>query len=947
MPIVVQYGGSLELGPPAPKDEDNIMAALKQPDRVSSISLTLTSSLLRKLSSIKRPFSELEDLVLVSRDGVRLAFPNAFQRAPRLRYLHSTRVAIPRLRQFLYSSTNLVDLQLHEVFDYLQFSPEALTNALSGMAQLQSLSLHFLSTINYPTLISRSSGHAVLPVLTRLSFRGVSGYLERLVAGTSAPHLGDIELTFLNQIIIGLPKLCEFIDRIEMHKSHRRAHILSSERAISLSLIQPGVPTCLKLKLLLGPLGDQLSSMAQICIHSPALVSNVEDLHISVTRPSSGQDDSDREQWLMNLIQQFKCAKWLYVAGDLSTNIVFYLPLSDLGRATLPALNSPRITESVLHYVPSLDAAASVTDSHRLSGHTMEVKYERPWINELRGTDPFSHQVTFEMLPDDVLLNIFRHHLNASAQFWPKLTHICRRWRQIIFTSPLVLGLRLHCTYGTPVLATLDLWPALPIIVQYGGSPTLDPPTLKDEENIVAALRHSDRVTSIGLTISSSLLERLFAIGMPYLELEELVLLSRDTVELTLPSTFRWGTRLRTLHLTGIAIPALPQFLSPSTGLVDIQLHDLPMSGYFSPEAFANALSEATQLETLSLHFLSLPPRRNYLSLPLSSGERIVLPVLTCLKYRGTSKYLDSLVARIDAPRLRDIDITFFSQPTMDASQLGRFVERIGMQTSLSQAAVQTSAHAISISFFNPLTSTSLELQISCPQLDWQLSSMAQICDHFSPFLSRVNNLAVKTIQPSSGHDDVDGEQWLDLIRAFGGATDLRVAGVHVADILCALRPADGGNTNVLPALCSLLVDGPIEMHGPSWDAVQSLITSQRLSGSGRPIEVYARKYSCHMCSSSSTEQRELKTHLGFRHAYRTVCSYCSDFECTLGDGDIFREHLASKHPEVARNDALISNPVLTRFRPSQLDDLIDRHSSLLAPDIIASSNAVTAPYSQ
>jgi hypothetical protein len=172
--------------------------------------------------------------------------------------------------------------------------------------------------------------------------------------------------------------------------------------------------------------------------------------------------------------------------------------------------------------------------------------------------------------------------------------------------------------------------------------------------------------------------------------------------------------------------------------LVDLQLHEIPSAGYFSPEAFANALSGMTQLETLSLHFLSLPPRRNYLRLPPPSGERVVLPALTCLKYRGTSKYLDTFVARIDAPRLGDIDITFFSQPTMDASQLGRFIERIEMQTSLSRAEVQTSAHAISITFPTQSTSTPLRLQISCEQLDWQLSSMAQICNQFSPFLFRV-----------------------------------------------------------------------------------------------------------------------------------------------------------------------------------------------------------------
>ncbi|KAH9018095.1 hypothetical protein EDB84DRAFT_1566580 [Lactarius hengduanensis] len=170
-PIVVQYRGPLELDSPAPtKDEDNIMAALKQSNRVISLNLSTTSSLLEKLSSIKRPFSELEDLVLLSRVGVPLTLPSNFRWGPRLRRLHSTRVAVPTLLQLLYSSTNLVDLQLHEVFDSWQLPPEALTNALSRMTQLQSLSLHFLSTTtNYPTLLPRSWGRrAVLPVLTHL-----------------------------------------------------------------------------------------------------------------------------------------------------------------------------------------------------------------------------------------------------------------------------------------------------------------------------------------------------------------------------------------------------------------------------------------------------------------------------------------------------------------------------------------------------------------------------------------------------------------------------------------------------------------------------------------------------------------------------------------------------------------------------------------------------------
>ncbi len=550
-----------------------------------------------------------------------------------------------------------------------------------------------------------------------------------------------------------------------------------------------------------------------------------------------------------------------------------------------------------------------------------------------------------KMLSDDILLNIFRHSLDSTARFWPTLACVCQRWRQIIFTSPLGLNLRLYCTYGTPVFKTLDCWPAFPIIVQYGGFPNLDPPAPEDDDNIIAALKQSGRVSSIGLTVTSLLLEKLSAISEPFSELEEIDLLSQDNMQLTLPSTFRWGPHLRTLHSTRISFPSFPQLLPPCQDLVDLQLHEIPITGYFSPDAFANALSGMSQLETLSLHFISLPPRRNYLSLPPPSWERVVLPALRCLKYRGTSKYMDSLVARIDAPRLGDIDITFFSQPTMDASQLGRFIERIEMQTSLSRADVLTSAHAISISFSNSSTSTPLRLQISCKQLDWQLSCMAQVCDQFSPFLFRVNNLGINTTQSSSGQDDVDGEQWPELIRAFSGTRDFRVTGELITEILCALGPAGGGHTTdstILHALRRLRIENPMAVDEPWWDAAQLYITSRRLSG--RPVELQAL---CHICNTSFTQQQEFKRHLVDKHAYRIVCSYCGGFECRPERNRLFRGHLTSKHPEVARNDALISDPSLIPFLPFELDRLVNAHGSLRAPDIVAPSITVTASHSQ
>ena len=539
-------------------------------------------------------------------------------------------------------------------------------------------------------------------------------------------------------------------------------------------------------------------------------------------------------------------------------------------------------------------------------------------------------------------MNVFRHILASNPRIWPILAWLCRRWRQIIFASPLGLNLRLYCTHRTPVLKSLNCWPALPIIVEYGGVPNLDPPAPGDDDNIIVALKQSGRVSSISLTVTSSLLEKLSAISEPLSELEELVLLCQDNVQQTLPSTFMWGSRLRTLHSTRIAFPSLPSLLLPCQDLVDLQLHKIPSSGYFSPEAFADALSGTPQLRSLILHILSFPRRRSYLGFPPPPGERIVLAALTHLQYRGISKYLDSFVGRIDAPRLRDIDITLFNQPTMDALQLGRFLQRAEIHTSLSSAKVETSAHAISISFtksdVGTEVSTPFRLQISCKQLDWQLSCMAQICDRISPFLFHVDDLGINAVQLPDEQDDVNGVQSLDLLRSlkFGGAKSFWMASEVTAEILCALHPANEGNTTMLPSLRHVRVQKPMEMDGPSWDSVQSFITSRWRSG--RPVELSAPSYRCHICEVSFREQYGLKGHLSDVHGYQIVCSYCSDFECRLRYPDPLQKHLGSKHPEIMHSESLISNPYLTDQVTDPQRSFVNRHGSLRAPDVATHS---------
>jgi hypothetical protein len=906
LPIVVEYGGSPALDPPADEDEDNILAALRWSDRITSIHLTVTMSLLAKLSSIGEPFPNLENLVLLYEDCMEQGLPSAFRWGPRIRRLHSTGISFPSPLQQLSSSRDIVDIQLHNVVDTAYLSPEAVGYALFGMTQLQSLSLQFYSSNpgNDRSMPLWSRDRAFLPALTHLKFRGVGEFFDRFVARIDPPLLRDIEITLKGRPFV-VSNLYEFIDRIGVQKSHTRAEILFSQHGISISFTQPGAPIRPRLRISFAPSASQF--FVELCNHLSAFLSNVEDLRIHATGISSAKDNMDSEKWA-KLINPFGGTKWFHIAGDLSTDILISLQLfRKRDEYLLPSLYKLFIREPEPQHMPLREAAVSLMASRWLSGHIIGLEYERLWINEPRrngektvqrlflsrtdvlGAGTFSQKVSFEMLSDDVLLNIFCHYLDASPQFWPTLTHVCRRWRQIVLGSPLGLRLRLYCTYGTPVLESLECWPPLPLIVNYGGSDTPGP---EDEENIIAALKQSDRVSSVNLAVTNSLLENISVISEPFSELEELVLLSRDNRQLALPSAFRSGPRLRTLHLTRIAIPTLPQLLSLSTGLVNLRLHESPNVKDFSPDAFADALAGLTQLETLSLHFLSLPSRRSFLSLPPQSGERAVLSALTCLEYRGTSKYLDSVVARIDAPHLEDIDITFFSQPTMDASHLGRFIEVVEMQTLLSEADIQTSAHSISISFSKPGAPTQFRLQISCKRLDWQLSSMTQIFNHLSPFLFRTTDLGILSTQLPSVKDDTDSEQWVELIRTFGGANCFRIAGAYVMDILCALRPAKGTHTIdaiVLPALRDLRVLEAMPIVGPLWDAAQSLITSRRLSG--RPVELYVPHFSCHHCNTSYTRQEDLQRH--------------------YLDNHISPEHREINHLEVAHTDGLSSNPAL------------------------------------
>ena len=78
-----------------------------------------------------------------------------------------------------------------------------------------------------------------------------------------------------------------------------------------------------------------------------------------------------------------------------------------------------------------------------------------------------------------------------------------------------------------------------------------------------------------------------------------------------------------------------------------------------------------TQLQSLSLHFLSPASFPTHIDRSPLPGEHVVLLALTQLKFQRVSEYLNGLVTRIDAFGLVDIEGRFFNQLIFQLSQLG------------------------------------------------------------------------------------------------------------------------------------------------------------------------------------------------------------------------------------------------------------------------------------
>ena len=237
---------------------------------------------------------------------------------------------------------------------------------------------------------------------------------------------------------------------------------------------------------------------------------------------------------------------------------------------------------------------------------------------------------------------------------------MCRRWRSVVFGSPRRLDLRLFCTNITRSRDRLDIWPALPLIINDTGLFSTG-----SVDDIVAALKCSDRVCYIELVISENHLDWEISMQEPFPELTYPGLWCDDENNkmVVVPDSFLGGfaPRLEVVQLEGLPFPGLPKLLLFATHLVDLRLHDIPHSGYVSPDGMVAALSTLTNLKYLWLIFKSPESCPDSETRRLPPSTRSVLPVLAYFYFKGVTEYLVDLVTDIDAPPLNKLSIRFFN----------------------------------------------------------------------------------------------------------------------------------------------------------------------------------------------------------------------------------------------------------------------------------------------
>ena len=439
--------------------------------------------------------------------------------------------------------------------------------------------------------------------------------------------------------------------------------------------------------------------------------------------------------------------------------------------------------------------------------------------------------------------------------WWYGLVQVCRRWRSIVFESASHLRLSLVCAHGTPVADMLAHSPPLPLIIDH--LELNHDITAEDEEGIILALQHRDRVRRIRLRkpvpilqklISSldgefPILEYLYAMPQQY----QRPLLDHN-MSLNFPETFR-APHLRHLLLMRFAIPIESPLLTTMGNLLTLSLSLIPPSAYFHPNNLLQRISLMPQLEHLGIFFNSHFPNRDIERQLLRTRimTRVTLPNLYHFEFQGASAYLEALLPQVTFPLLQKLQVYFFNQLTYSIPHLQQFMSSAG-NLRFQTATLTFRADYLSMYVYphEEAKVFALSTDFGGRHLDWQVASAAQAFHALRTVSSAVEHLSLEYARhsmPSEWNNEADRTQWRELLGSFVNVKTLSVDSELVEQLSHALQPGEGESpTELLPELHELhKPDEPDEpgklSHsaiGAPPDAFSSFIDARQKAG--RPV---------------------------------------------------------------------------------------------------------------
>ena len=377
LPIIIRNKALSHL--PPDYDFDAIIA---HRNRVCEIKLDTTRPLFQRLVLVMQDqFPALIHLKLKLLGHPGPAVPDGFLggSAPRLQTLRLESITFPALPNLLLSTTDLVCLELFHIPHSGYISPDAIVSALAVLTNLKFLTIEFESPLSRPDLESRHPPPSTcnLRALTNFTFKGVSEYLEDLVAGIDTPFLDFVSINFFHQPIFDIPQLAQFMRRATGLKAPNEVRVhLDSVGVWVKFLPQTGAfdegsvlgISCTVLK-------QQLSSLAQLLtLFSPSIYM-VEHLYIFPTHvlPPRWQDYTVNVQWI-RFFRPFTAVKNLYLSKEFVRCIAPALQEHVGERATdvLPALEN-LFLGIPLQLRPVWGAIGQFIDARQLLGRPVAV----------------------------------------------------------------------------------------------------------------------------------------------------------------------------------------------------------------------------------------------------------------------------------------------------------------------------------------------------------------------------------------------------------------------------------------------------------------------------------------------------------------------------------------------------------------------------------------------